>query len=87
VVPYFGDVLSLISALTLMAAAFIFPTLFYFTLSKKYSFDIPTYELIFMAIIFLLGFVGAVIGLYYSIKQLADDIQAGGNPFDGFFKD
>jgi len=87
VVPYFGDVLSLISALTLMSAAFIFPTLFYFTLSKKYSFDIPMHELICMGIIFLLGFLGAVVGLYYSIKALADDIQSGGNPFDGFFKD
>jgi len=39
-----------------------------------------------MGFIFILGFLGAVVGLYYSIKALSDDIQAGGNPFDGFFR-
>eukprot|EP00456_Euglypha_rotunda_P012400 TRINITY_DN13508_c0_g1_i6.p1 TRINITY_DN13508_c0_g1~~TRINITY_DN13508_c0_g1_i6.p1 ORF type:complete len:302 (+),score=13.19 TRINITY_DN13508_c0_g1_i6:315-1220(+) len=85
VIPYFGDFLSLVSALSLVATAFIFPPVFYWTLKSRHGERVAPGEAVLMVIIVVMGFAGAAAGLYYSIKALIDDISSGGNPFDNFF--
>jgi hypothetical protein len=36
-------------------------------------------------LIICIGVVGSVVGMYYAIKDLTDDIEQNPNPFDGFF--
>lgn len=83
VVPYFGDILQLVSSLSIVIAAFIFPPLFYYLLYRHQGFS-PEH-------IALLVFIGAVgtaasaIGVYYSITGLIDDIKNNPNPFAHYF--
>lgn len=86
VVPYFPQILSLISALSIIAVAFVFPPLFYYLLFRNSANRISTGQLCLMVFLVCFGLASSGIGLYFAIKDLVDAIKNGGNPFDHYFK-
>jgi len=87
VVPFFGDFLSLISALSTVLTAFVFPPVFYYVLTTRYATRPPTFELVFMAVVVIVGVLSCVAGVYYAVLALIDDFENGGDPFENFFTD
>ncbi|KAG0035082.1 hypothetical protein BGZ82_005411 [Podila clonocystis] len=68
VVPFFGDFLSLLGALGNCSLIFVMPIVFYFKLIGWRQ--MKAYELVWCAIIVLIGVVSAVIGSIDAIKAL-----------------
>ncbi|KAF8955158.1 hypothetical protein BGZ46_002714 [Entomortierella lignicola] len=67
-VPYFGQLMSLLGALSDGMLTFVFPLVFYL---KLYGFKrIKKIELCFMAFVIIVGTAGSVIGTIDAIKQL-----------------
>ncbi|KAF9172674.1 hypothetical protein BGX21_004969 [Mortierella sp. AD011] len=67
-VPYFGELMSLLGALSDGMLTFVFPVVFYL---KLYGFKrITIIELCFMAFVIIVGTAGSVIGTIDAIKQL-----------------
>jgi len=85
VIPYFGDFLSFISSISTVFVAFVFPPVFNYTLKQRIGQTITRCEQIYMGAIVIIGLVGSVAGVYYSVSNLYDDISGGGNPFAGYF--
>ena len=82
--PYFGDILSLVSSLSIVVVMFIFPPLFYYLLyrhTKKFTY----FELVSMFVIAAFGVAASVIGIYYAAKSLLNSIENNPNPFDNYF--
>jgi amino acid permease len=84
VVPYFGDFLNLVSSLSIVVVAFVFPPLFYYLLFRHTK-VFTLMELVTMGGLMVFGVVAAVIGIYYAINGLQADIRADPSPFDNFF--
>ena len=82
-VPYFGDILSLVSALSIVVVAFVFPPLFFYLLYRHRGFT--KWEIAVMAFIVVFGVGSSGIGIYYAIKDLIHSIQNNPNPFDNYF--
>ncbi|KAG2173616.1 hypothetical protein INT43_005034 [Umbelopsis isabellina] len=74
-IPYFGDFMSLIGALTNCGLVFLLPVLCYLRLTGIRN--KPFYELAWCCLILLLGVVGMVFGTIDAIKALIADFQAG----------
>ncbi|KAF9349057.1 hypothetical protein BGX34_002091 [Mortierella sp. NVP85] len=72
-VPYFGDFLSLLGALGNCTLIFVLPILCYFKLIGWKQ--LKWYELLWCAIIVVIGVISAVIGSIDAIKALRDDFQ------------
>jgi len=72
-VPYFGDFLSLLGALGNCTLIFILPILFYFKLIGWRQ--MKWYELLWCAIIVIIGAISAVIGSIDAIKALKKDFE------------
>lgn len=85
VVPYFGDILQLVSSLSMTMIAFILPPLFYFLLYRSRYHGFSYSELGIMLLIAVCGVLCMVIGIYYAIKGLLESIEANPNPFDNYF--
>lgn len=83
VVPYFGDVLQLCSALSIVVVVFVFPPLFYYLLFKHRGFT--TMELITMAFLVIFGVLSSIIGMYYAVKGLIADVKNHPDPFENYF--
>jgi amino acid permease len=83
VVPYFGDILSLVSALSIVVVAFVLPPWFYYLLHPHKTFT--TFELATMIFIVVFGVLSSGIGIYYAIKDLVHDVKNNPNPFDNYF--
>ncbi len=83
VVPYFGDILSLVSALSIVVVAFILPPIFYYLLHPHKVFS--RVEKGNMICIGALGTTASAIGLYYAIDGLIKDIKNNPNPFENYF--
>ena len=83
IVPYFGDVLQLCSALSIVVVAFVFPPWFHYLLFRHRGFS--SGELATMLLIVLFGLASSAIGIYYAIKGLVSDIQDHPHPFANFF--
>ena len=81
-VPYFGAMVGLCAAISVMAMVFIFPPLFFFKLCPERV--TPGTAAVLVATI-ALGVAGTVIGLIYAISGLVDAIDAGGDVYKGFF--
>lgn len=86
VLPYFGSVLSLVSAITLMSVAFILPPVFYIKLyNQSQTLPLSKLKIIYCLCLMLMGVIGMGFGLYFGVKGLIDDVKAHPNPFDHFF--
>jgi len=89
VVPYFGDVLGILSAFAGASVAFILPPVFYYALWRKHGRNegvvLSKLNLFFMALVACLGVCGMGVGMYYAVNGLVSDIRSNGNPFDNFF--
>lgn len=86
VIPYFGDIMVLISALTIVAVAFLLPPVLFYRLFHQSKLQpLGAAHLAFLVLIVLVGLAGAGTGLYYGVKQLIDDINSNPNPFSHFF--
>ena len=68
VVPHFGELMSLIGAFANCALIFIFPVVFYLKLTGIRNKAV--YELVWCALIVLLGLVGLIFGTMEAIKEL-----------------
>ena len=84
VVPYFGSILSLVSALSVIATAFVLPPIFYYLLFRAQR-EFGYVEMGKLVVILALGLLSLVIGLYYAVTGLVDDIRTNPNPFDHYF--
>lgn len=82
-VPYFGDILSLVSALSIVVVAFVFPPLFYYLLYRHRGFTFA--QLALMAFIIVFGVCSSAIGIFFALKDLIHSIQTNPNPFDDYF--
>ncbi|KAF9428079.1 hypothetical protein BGZ94_003444 [Podila epigama] len=74
VVPYFGDFLSLLGALGNCSLIFVMPILFYFKLIGWRQ--MKWYELVWCAIIVIIGVISAVIGSIDAIKGLKNRFES-----------
>ena len=85
IVPYFGSILSLVSALSIIAVAFILPPIFYYLLHRNKEGGVSRTELVKMAVIVIVGIGACIIGVYFAISGLVADIRANPNPFDNYW--
>ena len=84
VVPYFGSLLSLVSALSIIATAFVLPPVFYYLLYRgERQFGMA--EKARMLAVLALGVLSCVVGVYFAITGLVQDIESNPNPFDNFW--
>jgi len=84
IIPYFGDLMGLLGSLAAGVLAFIFPPVFYYTLSKRVNQPVSTPKLILMGSVCCVGIIASVVGTVYSLIDLIDHLGQGGNPFDKF---
>jgi len=84
VVPYFGDILSLVSALSIVVVVFVLPPLFYYRLFQPVRRFGPLAKAKMLAIV-AFGVAASGIGIYFAIKDLVHDIRNNPNPFDDYF--
>ena len=84
VVPYFGDILSLVSALSIVVVVFVLPPWFYFVLFR-HTRGFSLGEKVTMVVLVVLGVLSSVIGIYYAITGLVADVKAHPNPFEKYF--
>jgi len=78
--PYFLDVMSLLSCISVSLTGFILPCLFYWKICSP---GIP--EKVFLSLIIFFGIVGSVVGIYVSSESLVANVKAQPNPFSGLF--
>lgn len=83
VVPYFSDILQLVSSMSIVAVVFIFPPWFFFLLFRHRGFEWS--EIFLMVFLALFGVMSMVVGMYYAIKGLTSDINQHPNPFQNYF--
>lgn len=81
-VPYFGQLVSLFGAFSVMSMVFVFPPIFFYRLYPERRNGPYT---VVLAIIVLLGVAGTVIGLIYAVDGLVSAIREGGDVYRHFF--
>ena len=85
VVPYFGSILSLVSALSIIATALFLPPIFYYQLHKHRPGGVGRVELAKMAVIVVGGVGACIIGVYFAVSGLIADIRANPSPFENYW--
>jgi len=85
VVPYFGDLLNIVSSVSTTCTAFIFPPVFYYVLYTRAGIEISFSEKCYLLCIVTLGVLAFSVGSYYAFKGLIDSIENNPNPFDDFW--
>ena len=85
IVPYFGSILSLVSALSIIAVAFILPPVFYYQLHRHKVGGVSRVELAKMIVVVVVGSGACVIGVYFAVSGLVADIRAHPSPFDNYW--
>ena len=85
VVPYFGSILSLVSALSIIASAFVLPPVFYYLLHRHQEGGVSQVEMVKMAIVVVVGIGACVIGVYFAISGLIADIRDNPSPFEHYW--
>eukprot|EP01121_Diplochlamys_sp_Union-15-3_P004608 TRINITY_DN14797_c0_g1_i1.p1 TRINITY_DN14797_c0_g1~~TRINITY_DN14797_c0_g1_i1.p1 ORF type:complete len:431 (-),score=44.33 TRINITY_DN14797_c0_g1_i1:17-1309(-) len=78
--PYFLDIMSLVTDISVTGSAYVLPCLFYWKL-----FSPAIGEKIFLIFVVLFGIVGSILGIYVAVKGLIEDIKHNPNPFQGIF--
>jgi len=78
--PYFLDVMTLISCISVSLSGYILPCLFYWRINSPHIGE----QIILLAVI-LFGVAGSGIGLYVGTKQMITDVSHNPNPFKGLF--
>jgi len=84
IVPYFSQVLSLVSAFSTISMVFICPVAFYWMLRKDHVSKSLLLQ-IFLVFLLLVGILSTIAGSYYGILDLIDEINAHPSPFSHFF--
>ena len=84
VVPYFGSILSLVSALSIIATAIVLPVIFYYLLYRQRR-VISVREKAGMAAIVAIGIAACIIGVYYAVTGLVQEVEANPSPFDHYW--
>jgi len=79
--PYFLDVMSLLSCISVSLSGFILPCLFYWKLCRT-----SVLEKILLVVIIAFGTIGSAVGIYVNGKALVEDVEANPNPFSSLFK-
>ena len=85
IVPYFGSILSLVSALSIIAVAFVLPPIFYYQLHRHQDGGVSRTEMAKMAVIVVVGIGACIIGVYYAVSGLVADIRANPSPFENYW--
>lgn len=85
IVPYFGSILSLVSALSIIAVAFVLPPVFYYLLHRDRDGGVGRVEMVKMGVIVVAGIVACVIGVYFAVTGLIADIRANPSPFEDYW--
>jgi vesicular inhibitory amino acid transporter len=80
--PYFTDIMSIISCLSVSLAAMILPALFYWKLSTPSP---SILEKLWLIIIILFGVLASGVGIYSAVNDLIGNIKK--HPLDNFFVD
>ena len=69
----------------LPAVGFIFPVGFYWDLLKQQGQQLPGIHKALSVFIMVLAGTGSILGIYFSMLDLIDEIKEDGNPFSDFF--
>jgi len=85
VVPYFGDLLNIVSSVSTTLTAFIFPPVFYYVLYTRAGIEISTAEKLYMLFIATLGALAFSVGSYFAFDGLISSIENNPNPFLDFW--
>ena len=85
IVPYFGSILSLVSALSIIAVAFVLPPVFYYLLHKDKEGGVSQLEMVKMAVVVVVGMAACVIGVYFAVTGLVADIRDNPSPFENYW--
>eukprot|EP01118_Nematostelium_gracile_P017826 TRINITY_DN7734_c0_g1_i2.p1 TRINITY_DN7734_c0_g1~~TRINITY_DN7734_c0_g1_i2.p1 ORF type:complete len:444 (+),score=121.57 TRINITY_DN7734_c0_g1_i2:64-1395(+) len=78
--PYFLDVMSLLSCISVSLTGFILPCIFYWRICHPH---LP--EKILLTSILIFGIVGSAVGIYVAVEGLIGDVKKSPNPFAGLF--
>jgi len=78
--PYFLNIMSIVSDISVSLSGFILPALFYWKICRP-----PVHHKMLCFIIAAFGIIGSAIGLYVATKQLIDNVHSKPNPFKGLF--
>jgi len=79
--PYFLDVMSIVSCISVSLSGYVLPCVFYLATCKT-----NPLEKILLVVIMLFGVLGSGVGLWLGITGMISDIKANPNPFSGLFK-
>jgi vesicular inhibitory amino acid transporter len=85
VVPYFGDLLNIVSAVSTSLTAFIFPPVFYYVLYTRAGVLLSVSDKLYLLFITTLGALAFSVGTYYAFDGLIDSIKNHPNPFEDFW--
>ena len=85
IVPYFGSILSLVSALSIIATAFILPPIFYYQLHRHAEGGVSRTEMAKMAVVVVVGIGACIIGIYFALSGLIADVRAHPSPFENYW--
>jgi len=80
--PYFLDIVSIVTDISVVLSCYILPVLFYWKVCKPRSIVLK----ILLVLIMIFGIVGSIVGLYLAFGQLIEDVKKNPNPFDGIFR-
>jgi len=78
--PYFLEVMSLLSCISVSLTGFILPCLFYWKICHP-----NLLEMIILLAVIVFGIVGSGVGIYESSVQLYDKVKENPNPFKDIF--
>jgi len=78
--PYFLEVMSLLSCISVSLTGFILPCLFYWKICHP-----NLLEMIILLAVIIFGIVGSGVGIYESSVQLYDKVKENPNPFKDIF--
>lgn len=86
VVPYFGDLITIVTSISVVFVAYLLPCLFYYILLHRSDKAPLTFgHSLYLIAISALALAGSVSGMYFGVKDLIDDIDKHPNPFNNYF--
>jgi len=79
--PYFLNIMSLVSCISVSLSGYILPCFFYWKICKP-----SMGEQIWLVFIVLFGTLGSIVGIILSTQDLIKNVQQNPDPFKGLFK-
>jgi len=83
-IPWFGDFLSLVSAISVISMVFVLPILFYVVLSRRHQVHIAWWKMCVLVFLFLFGVFASVVGVLFAVRALGCDFATNA-PYSNFF--